>query len=139
ISLKLLTLVFFSVHVYHVRGSQKGDGPFGPPITSEGLETGFPGPSCTRCGNMPGVLGFSLCQCPKRKMSVSRRNIKDFNIELFKPSCGTEIILILQNGSKGCLSPDGRQGRKLVICWNRINHDKRQKMKCIPRIGASAM
>ncbi|XP_062371800.1 C-X-C motif chemokine 9-like isoform X2 [Sardina pilchardus] len=78
----------------------------------------------------------SLCQCPMQAQSVSRRKIKDFNIELWKPSCGTEIILTLEDNDRTkhvCLSPDGSQGKRLLRCWDRINQDQNHKKRCIRR------
>ncbi|KAG5261135.1 hypothetical protein AALO_G00300430 [Alosa alosa] len=74
----------------------------------------------------------SLCQCPMQAQRVSWHKIKDFNIELWKPSCGTEIILSLEE-TQVCLSPDGHQGKKLLRCWNRIDQNQNHKKRCIRR------
>ncbi|XP_041116489.1 C-X-C motif chemokine 9-like [Polyodon spathula] len=75
------------------------------------------------------------CQCLQNRKSV-REPIVGFTITEKGTHCkNDEIILTLrETGRQQCLSPDGRQGKRLIKCWNdRINKDENKKNKCIVR------
>ncbi|KAK6482106.1 C-X-C motif chemokine 9-like [Huso huso] len=72
------------------------------------------------------------CQCLQNRISI-REPIVDFIITEKGTHCkNDEIILTLkETGRQQCLSPNGRQGKRLIHCWNRINTDESRKNKCI--------
>ncbi|XP_033883165.1 C-X-C motif chemokine 9-like [Acipenser ruthenus] len=75
------------------------------------------------------------CQCLQSRKSI-REPIVDFTITEKGTHCkNDEIILtVKETGRQQCLSPDGRQGKRLINCWNnRINKEESRKNKCIVR------
>ncbi|XP_018952979.1 C-X-C motif chemokine 9-like [Cyprinus carpio] len=74
------------------------------------------------------------CQCPQAKIRI-KGPFSDFKVTPKGPSClQDEIIVILQkNNSHVCLSPEGRQGKRLLKCWQSMQKDGKDSKKCIRR------
>ncbi|KAJ8361393.1 hypothetical protein SKAU_G00179180 [Synaphobranchus kaupii] len=72
------------------------------------------------------------CSCPATYKAV-RGPFIDFSVIRKGPHCIThEIIVRLKRTNKEvCLSPEGRQAKRLLRCWNRINKNGGNKRKCL--------
>ncbi|KAI7805913.1 uncharacterized protein LOC130559543 [Triplophysa rosa] len=71
------------------------------------------------------------CQCPKvlKRVQVP---FSDFTVSPKGPNCfKDEIIVTLQkNKSLVCLSPDGKQGKRLMTCWQK---NGKNSTRCLRR------
>ncbi|KAK6300544.1 hypothetical protein J4Q44_G00286420 [Coregonus suidteri] len=74
------------------------------------------------------------CKCPGTIMNTPE-TIVDFEIIEKTHYCDTtEIIVTLaEDGARRCLNPVGRKAMLFVKCWNIINKDDKQKLRCLKR------
>ncbi|XP_077092877.1 uncharacterized protein cxcl-c13b [Siphateles boraxobius] len=74
------------------------------------------------------------CQCPVVKSRV-QGPFSDLKVTPKGPNClQNEIIVIRQkNNNSVCLNPEGRQGKRLLKCWQRMRKDGKDSKKCIRR------
>ncbi|XP_016430055.1 C-X-C motif chemokine 9-like [Sinocyclocheilus rhinocerous] len=72
------------------------------------------------------------CQCPQAKIRI-KGPFSDFKVTPKGPNClQDEIIVIRQkNNNHVCLSPEGRQGKRLLKCWQSTQKDGKDSKKCI--------
>ncbi|KAG7462519.1 hypothetical protein MATL_G00185580 [Megalops atlanticus] len=76
------------------------------------------------------------CWCPETTKKV-RGPFADFIVIKKGTHCSKdEIILTLKrDGSTACLSPEGRQGKILLRCYDRVNKRGGSKKSCLQRRG----
>ncbi|XP_036402554.1 uncharacterized protein LOC118789922 [Megalops cyprinoides] len=74
------------------------------------------------------------CWCPETTKKV-RGPFADFMVIKKGTHCSKdEIILTLKkDGGTACLSPEGRQGKTLLRCYDRINKREGSKKSCLQR------
>ncbi|XP_056616819.1 uncharacterized protein LOC130431683 [Triplophysa dalaica] len=71
------------------------------------------------------------CQCPKVLTRV-QIPFSDFTVNPKGPTCfKDEIIVTLQKDKRlVCLSPDGKQGKRLMTCWQK---NGKNSTRCLRR------
>ncbi|XP_051508208.1 C-X-C motif chemokine 9 [Myxocyprinus asiaticus] len=74
------------------------------------------------------------CQCPQVKKRV-QGPFSDFKVTLKGPTCSKDEIIVTQQKNKNpvCLSPEHKQGKILLKCWQRMQSDGKDSKKCIQR------
>ncbi|XP_055026282.2 uncharacterized protein cxcl-c13b isoform X1 [Misgurnus anguillicaudatus] len=70
------------------------------------------------------------CQCPQVTKRV-KGPFSDFSVILKGPTClKDEIIVTLQrNNRQVCLSPNDKQGKRLMMCWQRNGKDSKRCLR----------
>ncbi|XP_029962508.1 C-X-C motif chemokine 10-like [Salarias fasciatus] len=74
------------------------------------------------------------CLCPRTQMGV-RGKLKELTVLPKSPSCHnvTVIVTMRRNDQPVCLNPEGRMGRQLIRCWNRVHELSRDVKLCLRR------
>ncbi|XP_039528156.1 C-X-C motif chemokine 9 [Pimephales promelas] len=74
------------------------------------------------------------CQCPQVKSRV-HGPFSDLKVTPKGPNClQNEIIVVRQkNNNPVCLNPEGRQGKRLLKCWQRMQRGGKDSKNCIRR------
>ncbi|XP_060781931.1 uncharacterized protein LOC132889447 [Neoarius graeffei] len=75
------------------------------------------------------------CACLKSRNGVLGP-FSDFTLTLKRSGCmRDEIIVILKKDNrKVCLSPHGPQGKRLLKCWHRKQHEGKNGKRCMGRL-----
>ncbi|KAK7140328.1 hypothetical protein R3I94_012822 [Phoxinus phoxinus] len=74
------------------------------------------------------------CRCPQVKNRV-QGPFSDFKVTPKGPNCLQNEIIVTQqkNNNHVCLNPEGRQGKRLLKCWQRVQKSGKDSKKCIRR------
>ncbi|XP_041921116.1 C-X-C motif chemokine 9 [Alosa sapidissima] len=72
------------------------------------------------------------CNC-MNLMKQTRGPPLDFSVSEKNAHCHTDEILVKVRGNDKllCLSPTGRQGKRLLRCWRRVNSQGKDKKQCL--------
>ncbi|TRY53721.1 hypothetical protein DNTS_020271 [Danionella cerebrum] len=75
----------------------------------------------------------NTCQCIQTREKV-RGPFVDIRVTPKGPSClQNEIIVKRKNKNAVCLSPGGRQGKRLLKCWQQMEKAGMDPKKCVGR------
>ncbi|XP_051946196.1 C-X-C motif chemokine 9 [Xyrauchen texanus] len=74
------------------------------------------------------------CQCPQVKRRV-QGPFSDLKVTLKGPTCSKDEIIVTQQKNKNqvCLSPEHKQGKILLKCWQRMQREGKDSKKCLRR------
>ncbi|KAL2083074.1 hypothetical protein ACEWY4_020847 [Coilia grayii] len=83
----------------------------------------------------PGVCGTFVpgrCQCPASMPRTPQRPL-DFTVLPRNAHCHTAEIMVKLRGHDRllCLSPSGKQGKRLIRCWRRVSREGRDRRQCL--------
>ncbi|KAL4641081.1 growth-regulated alpha protein-like [Arapaima gigas] len=81
---------------------------------------------------MEGIHVPKMCFCLTTADVI--HNPVDFEVQTKGALCNTDqIIMTRKTNEKLCLNPKGKQGKKLLKCWNRIKKKGGSKKNCLKR------
>uniref|UniRef100_A0A673JBI5 Chemokine interleukin-8-like domain-containing protein n=1 Tax=Sinocyclocheilus rhinocerous TaxID=307959 RepID=A0A673JBI5_9TELE len=70
------------------------------------------------------------CQCPQAKIRI-KGPFSDFKVTPKGPNYSKCTFIRQKNNNHVCLSPEGRQGKRLLKCWQSTQKDGKDSKKCI--------